>query len=124
MELISREEAIKTIHKYFIKLLDKIPTETDGDGDTVYSDMKTLNSLLTINKWITKEIKALPTTEERKSGHWIDRKELIDADLNLWGYSQECSLCGFVLGAKEYNYCPNCGARMEEESNGIINSME
>ena len=52
---------------------------------------------------------------EPKRGKWIDHKEIIYTDPEIWGYSQECSLCGFTLGAKEYNYCPNCGAKMIRE---------
>lgn len=54
----------------------------------------------------------LPSAEP-KVGKWINHKEIIYTDPEIWGYSQECSLCGFTLGAKEYNYCPNCGAKME-----------
>ncbi len=105
MELISREEAIIAI--------EDMRGERNEDG-----------YLLVYRCDVIDNLRSISIVEERKSGHWIDRKELIDADLNLWGYSQICSECGFILGAKEYNYCPNCGARMEEESNGIINSME
>ena len=102
MELISRDEAVKTVNKYFIKLLDKIPTETDEDGDLVYSDMKTVNSLLTINKWLTKEIKTIPTVEERKEGKWI----------RLGKCEYKCPICGkkiFADDVNERNYCPSCG---------------
>ena len=54
--------------------------------------------------------------DEPKVGKWIDHKEIIYTDPEIWGYSQECSLCGFTLGAKEYNYCPNCGAKMERRA--------
>ena len=107
MELISREDTIKTVHKYFIKLLDKIPTETDEDGDTVYSDMKTVNSLLTINKWLTKEIKAIPTIEERKEGRWIS---MFDEDESK---CSECQAEYYYPVTRGYNFCPNCGAKMK-----------
>lgn len=106
MELISKEELVKELTGTSLMLKD-IPTWPPKYEDT--------NVFHIIDK--------IPIVEQ-KNGHWIDRKELIDADLNLWGYSQICSECGFILGAKEYNYCPNCGAKMEEKSNGIINNME
>ena len=53
---------------------------------------------------------------ERKPGHW----KLLDNDPDQNAY--ECSACGnaFVLidgtpKENNYNYCPNCGARMEPE---------
>lgn len=27
-----------------------------------------------------------------------------------------CSVCGFSCGAYSFNYCPNCGAKMDEEA--------
>jgi len=27
-----------------------------------------------------------------------------------------CSVCGFSCGAFSFSYCPNCGAKMEEEA--------
>lgn len=60
------------------------------------------------------QIDDLPTIEERKTGKWISHdvngKESIDRDV--------CSACGerFAQIAEtgcEWNYCPNCGSRME-----------
>lgn len=93
MELISREE-----------LLKQIEMDSKGNGGQ-YGD-----------EWLFIDtINSLPTVEEREEGRWIDHKRLIMTDPEIWGYSQECSICGFVLGAKEYNFCPNCGARMKGE---------
>lgn len=47
-----------------------------------------------------------------KHGHWIFNKDLI-AHL-------QCSECGLHvqwMNAKRPNYCPNCGARMDEVKN-------
>ena len=54
--------------------------------------------------------------QEPKTGHWIE-KDGFDGDTYY-----DCSECGepfcFIDGTPTdnlYNYCPNCGARMEEE---------
>lgn len=52
-------------------------------------------------------IDAQPTTDvvERKKGKWIDYP-IADGCL-------QCSVCG-ILRFGESNYCPNCGAEMEQ----------
>lgn len=47
-------------------------------------------------------------TPQPKMGRWID-SHIPESMLC------ECSECGFTCGAYSFNYCPNCGARMEEE---------
>lgn len=54
-------------------------------------------------------IEHAPTIEpERKMGHWI--KTYRNGFGNLIGY---CNQCG--RSASVDNYCPNCGAKMEED---------
>ena len=60
-------------------------------------------------------IQAAPAedVEQVKRGRWIMRdNDYID--------DCKCSECGcveyFNKGWKHFNYCPNCGARMEEEA--------
>lgn len=45
----------------------------------------------------------------RPKGKWIEKPYLL-------GTSRFCSLCGENYGMPHgiYNYCPNCGARMED----------
>lgn len=47
-------------------------------------------------------------------GRWIGREEkLWNLDMpivTMW----ECSVCGMSGGYYEYNYCPNCGAKMDK----------
>ena len=45
-------------------------------------------------------------------GKWIKPTRVPDSMLD------ECSVCGFDTGAYTFNFCPNCGADMREESNG------
>jgi hypothetical protein len=73
------------------------------------------------------DIRALPpvTPQEPKTGHWINKHHLFES------CSAECSSChkrsdgymhdnGFSLECKYYDFCPNCGAKMDEpqESEG------
>ena len=66
-----------------------------------------------------KKIKAIPTADvaEVKHGKWIfinQAKSYFDAP---YGDISECSLCGHKVDVSEtnYNYCPNCGAKMDKE---------
>ena len=56
------------------------------------------------------DIKSMPsvTPQEPKTGHWIP-SHIPESILD------ECSECGFSCGAFTFNYCPNCGAKMESE---------
>ena len=58
---------------------------------------------------------------ENVKGRWVevvDRTEMYDKEgVKTWGMLFQCNQCGFVLNAVEghtgqYNYCPNCGAKM------------
>lgn len=59
-------------------------------------------------------IKALE--QEPKTGHWINRHIIANTSIDMI----VCSECGEEFsydaetGISEYNYCPNCGARMSE----------
>lgn len=54
-------------------------------------------------------INNVTTVEERKHGHWIGKP--------IAGYSMvRCSVCfAFANNIERWNYCPNCGAKMDEE---------
>jgi len=116
VDLISKQDAVNEIHKYFVEEIDKTPTEIDESGDELYADMPTVNSLLACNKELSKRIKSLPSAEPKR-GKWVDK-----------GDFYICSECGermtyAALGSKcsrayafMSDYCPHCGARMEEVS--------
>jgi hypothetical protein len=44
-----------------------------------------------------------------KHGRWIDNG-ICDSMLSA------CSICGYSCGAYSFNYCPNCGAKMDDDS--------
>lgn len=62
---------------------------------------------------IKAEMRKLPVVEERKHGHWFDPED--DDGCTAW----HCSVCDYVVKTigfyPNYNYCPCCGARMDEE---------
>ena len=52
-------------------------------------------------------------------------KRIPSADVQLmahgwwkWSEGGQCSECGFHNSNFGYNYCPNCGARMDGDKNG------
>ena len=108
-DLISRQDVVNEIHKYFVEEIDKTPTEIDEDGDELYADMPTVNSLLACNKELSKRIKSLPSAEAVR-GEWIDRSNGGRVRYPWWE-GHECNQCG-GYGSGAYNFCPNCGAKM------------
>lgn len=65
-----------------------------------------------------------------RHGRWVDVDRMQMHDLHgvlTWGNSFKCTECQFKTFAVEghitqYNYCPNCGAKMDEGgSNGTDN---
>lgn len=56
---------------------------------------------------VVDELENLPSvTPQPKLGRWID-SHIPESMLC------ECSECGFTCDAYSFNYCPNCGAKME-----------
>lgn len=53
------------------------------------------------------------TTPKEKTGHW----EYVQYDGNPNIGNLHCSECERIAGF-EYNFCPNCGAKMEVENDG------
>lgn len=56
-----------------------------------------------------------PTVEAEptKHGRWKVLHGVLAGD-DIYGDMGECSNCGLHLRNYEWNYCPNCGARMDE----------
>ena len=60
MELITKTDAIQTVHKALLELMDTLPTK-DMDGDRVFEDQEKAFLLFTANKMVCKALKALPS---------------------------------------------------------------
>lgn len=55
---------------------------------------------------------AIKALQEQKTGEWICEPH---PNWGKWGiHIARCSECGFSGGTGKWNFCPNCGARMEE----------
>jgi predicted RNA-binding Zn-ribbon protein involved in translation (DUF1610 family) len=72
-----------------------------------------------IKAWLYGIISDTPTAEESK-GYWIGRQ--LD---NFRKYEVKCSECGWTgienydsyVDPSDFNYCPNCGAKMDGDGN-------
>ena len=82
-DLISRQAAID--------ILDAFQVKVETGEDFAYS-------------WARMRMTELPSVQERK-GRWIKHNDYL-------GWAYLCSECNHFLTIK-YNYCPNCGAKME-----------
>lgn len=72
------------------------------DINSYYNDCTRYDTLKRMLEDIVAETKE---DAERKTGLWIDRNDSVAT----------CSVCGNRWGLyKLLNYCPNCGAKMEE----------
>ena len=81
-----------------------------------------------LTKYATLILREAPTIEAEpvRNGRWVKvkcKKEYwgldSDGDFGCWeDYPILCSSCHYDLtenGARETNYCPNCGAKMDKE---------
>ena len=100
-------EALYTVRAYYASLTAGYPKGKDcrGIGDVMCSEIA--NSCFMA-------IKALE--QQPKTGYW----EYVQYDSNPNIGNWHCSECGGICTEMHsiedaYNYCPNCGARMESE---------
>lgn len=54
-----------------------------------------------------------PTVDTVKHGYWIN------AGHDEWSHYRKCSVCGkLIVNMSKTNYCPDCGAKMDEVQDG------
>ena len=82
-----------------------------------YREFKDLNDCITTIKALEK---ATPL-DDVKTGHWIETEENHGFDDEFRNKALSCSVCRVAFRISDYaqiedfRYCPNCGARMDEE---------
>lgn len=79
--------------------------------DALYdADAITMNGVKILNQFPAADV------EPVRHGRWIEyTKVIIPEPYNKWEQAWKCSECGFDDGFVAYNFCPNCGARMDGE---------
>ena len=84
--------------------------------DELVDNLKFVESELDTQYLNKGDIKNQDTINNVKHGHWEESQCLDDC---FW----VCSCCKFpsqaIAAPKLYKYCPNCGARMDGDKNGI-----
>ena len=99
-DLISRSALLQLLYE---KWLNNIPNRTcfflDGEIQRT-AEAKTIEKIM-------KEIEGQPTVDavEVVHGEWVKS--------NPHNRFMECSVCGFYQDHTAFNYCPNCGAKMD-----------
>lgn len=93
-----------------IKALDQAPCEDairrQEVLDIVDSYSESQSNVEDVTQDIISDIVALPSVNPQpKTGHWI-----FDEILDRHYYCSECK----SMGVDYWDYCPNCGAKMEE----------
>lgn len=68
-----------------------------------------ISGILTVKEFV----ESLPEVSSEKVGTWKQRPYLCEV---------ECSNCGDIVDSsyRMFNYCPNCGAKMQGESDGLL----
>ena len=78
-------------------------------GEGIHAHDEYFNGVRIGYKRAAHSLVTIPTVEERNHGHWIRHNNIIACSECIWDmYWEE--------GHTELNYCPNCGAIMDGES--------
>lgn len=104
-----------------LKALDEALDEARKDGANLMDVLK----MELFKNFIKQIISCTPTIEAEpiRHGHWINACQT-KFDKLFFPRTVKCSVCGNYLdfdginaGWDDTNYCPNCGAKMDEEEN-------
>jgi DNA-directed RNA polymerase subunit RPC12/RpoP len=97
------------------ELMKRLNRKEAGPHDRKYTEG--FNDALARFRSMVHSAPTVSPDETRGLGNWT--RHVLKNAKTPWGY--DCSACGkwFVIGddtAERYNYCPNCGAKMEVTS--------
>ena len=73
------------------------------------------------NKYLSERLKKAPTIEAKPivHAHWVTEQEA--EEINRYDLTYCCSACGHCdwdcTESEGFEYCPNCGAKMDEKEN-------
>ena len=111
-DLINREEAIDALWKALYEYEDKTEKQFQESEDLDIWDWMVHRIFVQNMSDIDRQtLLDLPSVQlERKKGKWI--YDLHDKGWSF-DYPYRCDQCSFWC-EEEFNYCPNCGARMAE----------
>lgn len=100
---MTREEAIQDLKD----ILEEATSDKDAVCYVTSEDAEALNMA----------IEALTNVQNMHKGKWI-KKQVFNPELDKYVPFIECSFCGYepYYGGSEskFNYCANCGTRMEK----------
>ena len=133
-DLIRRRDAIKALCTGECGITaERCEELTLGRHCNVYNALSALPSAEAIHKPdysyeadMVRRLKESLPSADAVHGEWIEVEvflEVYDIEgVKTWGSEMQCDQCGFRHTAIEghmaqYNYCPNCGARMEVRKN-------
>ena len=112
---IDAEKAKETLKHFCLETANNSVGTVIGYPCDIYEDVAENR----IDIWVD----LIPTEDVRENVHgkWIERKVIEDGKTIEEWQSAKCSVCGkyhttpYLYNFDDFNYCPNCGARMEEK---------
>lgn len=108
-DLISRQAAIDAIRREVIAY--KVSLESPFLNNREKEDLRIRKSQA-LEDMVA--IETLPSAERR--GRWVRGDEMADYPrVPYKPWETYCSCCGEIMEQSHYNFCGNCGAKMEEE---------
>ena len=120
VEYICRKNTVST-NPYEHKYHDKFIQFMDDPEISDFGRWQHSNGFNTALVAVKCDLDKVPSvTPERKKGKWEEKAVSDEKVIDEW-QSARCSACGkyhtapYMYYFNNYNYCPNCGARMTEE---------